>query len=234
MPTPRLPPSFRSPSGPARRPTGVARSLASALALAVLAFAVAPAAAADATREPWRATLAARLGAAFGAGEIGRDTNATGGEPLIARLPDGPVLALRGNAERSFFAVGVEIASLARPIEVENEAGVDFPHHGTRPLLYSLEVELYPAGRGLLAGRLRPYAGIGAGGAALSVDLDNRRQQELTHHWLSKASGGLRWRRRADAELFLELRYEITRVRASAPLADFTLRQATVAYGLDL
>lgn len=208
-------------------------------AIAVASLLSLPAAAATAptavsTDERWEATMAVRFGAAGGAGEIGRDTNATGGEPLIARLPDGPVLALRGAFEGRFVGLALDCASLLRPIEVENDVGVDFPQHGTQPFLYALEVELYPTGRGLLTGRLRPFLAAGAGGAVISVDLDNRRRQELTHHWLWKSAAGVRWRRRPGAAGFLELRYEATRVRGDLPIADFTLRQATAGFGYEL
>jgi hypothetical protein len=65
---------------------------------------------------------------------------------------------------------------------------------------------------------------VDAGGALLSVDLDNRRGQELTHHWLWKAGGGVRWQRSPSAEGLLDLRYDEYHVRGHSPLANFTLR----------
>jgi hypothetical protein len=194
-----------------------------ALAGAVGLQAPAPARAEETAGE-WQASGAFALGALAAPEEIGRDTNTTGGEALIARLPEGPMLAVRSGFERGFVYLGGEWASPLLPIEVENDAGVDFPNHGQQPLLYALEAQVFPFGRRRIGGHLRPYAVVGAGGALLSVDLDNRRGQELSHHWLWKAGGGVRWQRSPSAEGLLDLRYDEYHVRGHSPLANFTLR----------
>jgi hypothetical protein len=137
------------------------------------------------------------LGAAWvlGPGLIARGVNAVGGgEPIVARWLDGVGLGLGLGLEAGWGGGELRILAPARELEVRNAAGDRFPHHASRPLVWSIGVLVHPIprlGPGL-GRRLRPFVAAGAGGMLVTADLDNRNGPSLYHPWQWTLGGGLR------------------------------------------
>lgn len=190
----------------------------------------------------WHPAAGFMLGASFAPAEIGRDTNATGGEQLVAHLGDAVVLGLRGAVESDVLGLELVLLLGAKRVEVENELGVRFPNHGQPPVLWTGSLLLYPlfALRNTALGRrVRPFVVVGVGGAIVSVDLDNIKGQTLYHSWQGSVGGGIRFfsgrdRGPYEHDPFVELRLVRHRVRQNGPLYGFDILAATVGLGMRL
>jgi len=187
----------------------------------------------------WRWTTGVALGFLPGAGEIGRQPNATGGhEELIARLDGGIGWGFHAGFESRFGGLELRGVGTERPVEVNNESGVRFPNHGRRPFGWTGNLLLYPlAPLQRRSGRVRPFLTAGLGGVLLSVDLDNVKDQTLFHlfHW--SLGGGLRIATSPEdvpswTPTFLELRIARLRVWPNRPIEGFRLIAATIGLGM--
>lgn len=175
------------------------------------------------------------VGASFAPAEIGRDTNATGGEQLVARMGNGVAIGLWLGLESQWLGVQLDLQGRADHIHVENEFGTGFPNHGERPLVYSATLVGYPLapfGRALRTGPLRPFASASVGGLVVSVDLDNIRDQTTYHLWHYGLGGGVRLFVLDHG--FIELGFKEVRVRGHRPLETFRMRTAAVGVGMRL
>jgi len=139
--------------------------------------------------------------------EIGRGTNATGGEPLIASLNHGGVLGVRGGLHSDLLGLEANLVTTTYPAIVRNEFGVAFPNHAERPLIYSGDALLYPFRRALKEGKVRPYLTSGLGGMLLSADLDNVRDKETHGSLIWNAGGGVKVFVGEGGGLYFDLRF---------------------------
>lgn len=162
--------------------------------------------------------------------EIGRDLNRAGGDVLIARLGDSGAAGARFEARTRFVGGGFSVFAWARPVTVRNDAGVRFPNHGERPLLYMWDVRLYPCGESIRGGRVLPYVGAGFGGALISVDLDNVDDQELRHLWARGVSAGVKLLFN-DGDNFLDIQYKASFLSGRGPIASFDVRAIVIGFG---
>jgi hypothetical protein len=185
------------------------------------------------------ATLGVSLGALFAPGEIGRDVNQTGGEDLIAFLGDGVLAAVQAGRETRHVGVEFSLGLLAYRINVENEFGARFPHHGKSPWLYSFSLRGFPLALAPGLDRrapVQPWVGLGGGGMIMSVDLDNVDGQTLYHSWQWSLGGGIRLPvsrgSRKEEQTVVELRVVRYRVGANGPLRGFDALGATLGLGL--
>jgi len=165
-------------------------------------------------------------------GEIGRDVNRAGGDTLIASLGTSGVLGARFEVNNSLVGGGVTVLGWLTSIDVQNEAGIDFPHHGKPPLIYLGEARLYPFRQWLARGRVSPYLSAGVGGALVSVDLDNVNDQELRHLWTWSAGAGVRIAVDDDGGTFVDVQYRACFLSGSGPLVPFALHSIVVGVGL--
>jgi hypothetical protein len=163
--------------------------------------------------------------------EVGRGVSATGGETLVARLPDGPVVGFRLTRERGRFALGVDWTLVLLPIEVEGAGGAELPDHGAPLALVSALVELHPLGRPRF--RLDPFLTVGGGAALVSADVDNRGGQEATLREQWSAGVGVRWRGRAASDRFVALRAGVTRLASPSGGGDLELWAVAIDFGVD-
>jgi hypothetical protein len=161
--------------------------------------------------------------------EIGRDVNRAGGDTLVARLGDSAISGLRFELHNRFVGIAFNLFAWLKPVTVESEAGVAFPHHGEPPGLYLLEARLYPLGESAGA-RVSPYVGAGFGGAFISVDLDNVNDQELRHLWVRSFSAGVKLMFN-DGETFLDVQFKPCFLSGRDPIAPFTARAVAIGIG---
>ncbi len=190
---------------------------------------------------PWRWTTGARLGVVLNAGVIGRQPNATGGhEMLLARLGWGFGLGFHAGYESRLGGVELRALALHTPVEVSNEDGIEFPHHGSRPVSWTAGVLGYPLAPVL--GRrsaIRPFVTAGVGGVILTVDLDNIKGQTLYHSFQWSLGGGVRIGLNPEdiptwTPAFVELRFDRTHVWANGPLNHFVLYALSAGLGMRL
>ncbi|HLB55204.1 MAG TPA: hypothetical protein VJK71_08850 [Gemmatimonadales bacterium] len=187
----------------------------------------------------WRWTTGAGLGVFLGAGEIGRYPNATGGhEDLVARLDAGIGLGFQAGLESRFGGLELRGLGTSSAVQVENEYGVRFPHHGGRPFAWTGNLLLYPlAPLQRPGGALRPFLTAGLGGLLMSVDLDNVNDQTLYHSFHWSLGGGVRIATSPEdvpswTPTFLELRVVRMRVWPNGPLEGFGIVAATIGLGM--
>lgn len=169
-------------------------------------------------------------GALFAPGEMGRDVNGAGGDVLIARLGDGVAAGARLETRTRFIGGGVSLFAWARPVTVRSDAGVRFPNHGGRPLLYMGDVRLYPCGESIRGGRVLPYVGAEFGGTLISVDLDNVDDQELRNLWTRGVSAGVKLLF-SDDDKFLDIQYKASFLSGRGPIESFDVRAILVGFG---
>jgi hypothetical protein len=162
--------------------------------------------------------------------EIGRDMNAAGGDTLVAHLGTGPITGGRFEARNRLAGVGGSMAAWLKPVTVRNAAGVDFPHHGTKPVLLTLEARLYPLGRTSVGRLAAPYVSVGAGGLLVSVDLDNIDDQELRLLWQRGLGAGLRMALGPDGT-FIDVGVARWFISGRRPLAAFEATALVVGLG---
>ena len=177
------------------------------------------------------------IGASFAPAEIGRDTNATGGEQLVAQMGDGVTIGFWLGLHNDLFGLQLDFGLRADHIQVENEFGTRFPNHGEQPLVYSATLVVYPLaplGRALRGGPVRPFATASVGGLVLSVDLDNIKDQTTYHLWHTSLGGGVRLLVLDHEDGFVELGVREVRVASHRPLDAFRLRIATLGVGIGL
>jgi hypothetical protein len=165
-------------------------------------------------------------------GEIGRDVNRAGGDILIASLGTSGVFGTRFEVNNSLLGGGVTVLAWLGSVGVENEAGIEFPHHGKPPLIYLGEARLYPFREWLARGRVSPYLSAGLGGALVSVDLDNVNDQELRHLWTWSGGAGVRILVDDDGATFVDVQFRACFLSGNGPLVPFTLRSIVVGAGM--
>ena len=162
--------------------------------------------------------------------EIGRDVNRAGGDVLVAGLGNSAISGLRFELHKRFVGIGLNLVGWLKPVEVESEAGVQFPHHGEPPGLYLFEARLYPLGESARE-RVSPYIAVGAGGAFISVDLDNVEDQEMRHVWARSFGGGTKLSFN-EGETFLDLQFTLYFLSGRGPIAPFRVRAITIGFGV--
>lgn len=175
------------------------------------------------------------VGASFAPAAIGRDTNATGGEQLIAYLGDGLAIGFWLGIENDWLGLQLDLGVRADHIQVENEFGTRFPNHGDPPSVYSASLIVYPLaplGRDVRAGVVRPFATASVGGVLVSVDLDNINDQTAYHLWQHGLGGGVRVFVSDHEDGFIEVAFREVRVRGHGPLAGFGVRSVAVGVGM--
>jgi hypothetical protein len=186
----------------------------------------------------WSWVATAGLGALLGPGELARGTNAPGaGENLILRLGDGAAFGLATGRGTRLVELDARLVFGAAAPAVQNEAGVLYPNHASRPVFWNGALLLFPFGfTDLTVGgrRVRPFAGAGIGGLVLTADLDNVEGQTLYHAFLRTVEAGLRIGsgRRAGEPGFVELRIVRHRTWRSGPLHAVRAVSATLGIGL--
>ena len=163
--------------------------------------------------------------------EVGRDTNATGGEQLIARLGHGAVLGVRMGVHTASFGFDAAVTGTSAHVNVKNEAGVKFPNHGERPAVLSGRALLYPFRRALGGGQVRPFLAVGVAGALVSADLDNIEDQSLRllPGWTFGA--GVKWLTGSADGGYLEVAVGEQRFRGVRPFGSFDTRAVTCGLG---
>jgi opacity protein-like surface antigen len=161
--------------------------------------------------------------------EIGRDVNRAGGDTLVAGLGNSAVFGGRFEMRRRYVGGAFNLFVWGKSVAVANEAGVEFPHHGAPPVLYTLEARLYPLG-GSANARVSPYVAAGVGGALISVDLDNVDDQELRHLWTYTLGGGVKISFSAG-KTFLDLQFTSCSLSGSGPIVPFRVRTVMIGFG---
>ena len=185
----------------------------------------------------WRGTGGVGLQIRNGAGEIGRQANATGGhEDLIARLNGGPALAVHAGIESRFGGAELGLSWGGRAVEVVNVDGVRFPNHGEPPLAWVGNIMVYPLAPVLRPGRFQPFVVAGLGGMLIQVDLDNIKGQTIYHRFQWSVGGGLRIVRGLESPMmmttYVELRVEQQTTWPGAPFQRFSVRAGSVSLGM--
>jgi opacity protein-like surface antigen len=148
--------------------------------------------------------------------ELGRGTNATGGERLSARLNYGAALGLRGGLHNELLGLEVNFLTTSNRAGVKNEFGVVFPNHAERPLICTGDALLYPFRRSIKGGNVRPYLTSGVGGMLLSADLDNINDKETHGNVVWNAGGGVKVSVRESTGLYVDVRFTNHRLLRSA------------------
>ncbi len=174
-----------------------------------------------------------------GAGEIGRQPNATGGhEELIARLGGGPALAAHFGFQSRLGGVEFRLSWGGSAVEVVNRNGARFPNHGEPPITWAGNIMVYPFApfTGPRPRRYQPFVVAGAGGMLIEVDLDNINGQTLYNRFQWTVGGGLRIVSGLESPLmtmtYVELRVERLRTWQDAPFDRFTMVSGTAAVGM--
>jgi hypothetical protein len=163
--------------------------------------------------------------------EISRGVNATGGEPLIARLNHGGALGLRAGVHTDLVGLEANLIASARRAEVKNEFGVSFPNHAERPVFCSGDALLYPFRRAIKEGKIRPYFTSGVGGMFLSADLDNIRDKEAHGSLIWNAGGGVKVFVGEGSGLYVDLRFTNHRLLNSRRADSLDLRSFSLGVG---
>lgn len=161
--------------------------------------------------------------------EIGRDVNAAGGDVLVARLGDTGAFGVQHEIRTRFIGGAVNVFVL-QSVEVQNEAGVEFPYHGKSPLLYAWEVRLYPFSDSISEGQVSPYLAAGFGGALISVDLDNINDQELRHLWARSLSAGVKMLFNGN-ETFVDVQVKTWFLSGRGPIVPFQASAIVIGLG---
>jgi opacity protein-like surface antigen len=163
--------------------------------------------------------------------EVGRDTNATGGEQLIATLGHGAVLGVRMGVHSPSFGFDAALSGTSAYVKVRNEFGVRFPNHGERPAVLSGRVLLYPFRRAIGRGQVRPFLAAGVAGALVSADLDNIEDQSLRllPGWTFGA--GVKWLTGGADGGYLEVAVGEHRFHGVGPFGSFETRTVTCGVG---
>lgn len=179
-----------------------------------------------------RVECAVVVGAAIAGTNIGRGTNATGGhEQLVARLDHGGAVGIRGGIHNAVLGVEANFLSTLNPVSVKNEFGAGFPNHAERLLFYSADVLLYPFGRAIRKGRVRPYLTSGIGGTFFSADLDNINDRERHNRLMWNAGGGARFLVGQGPNVYLDFRFTNHRMLSAGELPATDVRSVTVGVG---
>jgi opacity protein-like surface antigen len=185
----------------------------------------------------WVATSGLGLQVRGGAGEIGRQPNATGGhEDLIARLDGGLALAAHAGFESRLGGVELRLSWGGSAVEVVNVYGARFPNHGEPPIVWSGNILVYPFAVVARPGRLQPFLVAGGGGMLIQVDLDNIKGQTLYNRFQWTVGAGLRIVNGLESPMmtttYVELRIEQQTTWQDAPFQRFRTGSVTVALGM--
>lgn len=179
-----------------------------------------------------RVECAVVFGAAIAGKDIGRGTNATGGhEQLVARLDHGGAVGIRAGIHNALLGVEANFLSTLNPVSVKNEFAAGFPNHGERLLIYSADALLYPFGRAIKEGRVRPYLTSGIGGTFFSADLDNIHDRERHNRLMWNAGGGAKVFVGHEPDFYLDFRLTNHRMLSAGELPATAVRSVTVGVG---
>ncbi len=181
------------------------------------------------------------IGPALGPEVIATGRNAGGArERILATWPDGIAITLGLGLERTRGGLELRLLVPGAEPQVTSESGEVFPHHASRPLLWSLGVLGYPLppiGVGNCR-RLRLFVAAGAGGMLVTADLDNAGGQSIFHPLQWTASAGLRLDvSRDDAragQTLLEFRVARAHLGRRGPFRTGEVTAFTLALGLAL
>jgi len=173
---------------------------------------------------------ASYTGLMIGNKEVARGTNATGGEQLIAKLGTAGGIGLRAGMHNDWLGLEADLFSAGRSVKVKNEFGAGFPNHGAKPLFCSAGGLVYPFGRRLRNGRLRPYLVGGLGTVLFTADLDNINDQEWHNRLTWNIGTGFKWFP-ADERIYLDFRFVNHRLVSTRKIDSMDLRSATLAVG---